>query len=223
VAKNQRGVEKRVRPRELLAAPARSSTEIVEPDVRFSGKIPASHAGVGDSSPVARAKNFNRLADGTLRVHAQCRRSSCDRMRDEPHKYHGIPCVTRYSRDWRVNRMDRSQALYDTGTDRCTAVYFMPQALSDRVVPVAGPCHGGPRVRAIHKRLVAAILAVCVGVAFVVPARAQGTTGASSGIPLWLPPAAYAPSQGPVQHRQRAHEHDRHRSHTIERYHKKYN
>ena len=86
MAENQRGVEKRVRPKELLAVPARSSTEIVEPDVPFSGKIPASHAGVGGWNPVARAKNFNRLADGTLRVHAQCRRSSCDGMRDELHK-----------------------------------------------------------------------------------------------------------------------------------------
>jgi hypothetical protein len=29
--------------------PARSSTKTVEPDVDFSGKIPANHAGVADS------------------------------------------------------------------------------------------------------------------------------------------------------------------------------
>jgi hypothetical protein len=55
-SKNDRG------PRELLAVPARSSTEIVEPDVGFSGKIPASHAGVVDSRPVAPAKIACRYA-----------------------------------------------------------------------------------------------------------------------------------------------------------------
>jgi hypothetical protein len=108
--------------------------------------------------------------------------------------------------------MDRSQPLYDAAADLNTAVNFMPQTLSDRVVPMADPCGGRPHVHAMHKRLVAAILAVCVGVTFVDPARAQGgTTGASSGIPLWLPPAAYAPPPGPVHHRQRAHGHGRHR------------
>jgi hypothetical protein len=118
--------------------------------------------------------------------------------------------------------MNRSQPLYDASTDQYTAVYFTPQTLSDRVVRTTGPCRVRPRVHATHKRLVAAILAVCVGVGLFGPARAQGTTGASSGIPLWLPPAAYAPPPGLVQHRQRAHGQGRHRNHTTERYQKKY-
>ena len=118
--------------------------------------------------------------------------------------------------------MNRSQRLYDASTDQYTAAYFTPQTLSDRVVQIPGPCRGRRRVHAVHKRLVAAILGVCVGLAFVGLARAQGTTGASSGIPLWMPPAAYAPPQGPVHHRQRTHGHGRYRNHSIERYQKKY-
>ena len=118
--------------------------------------------------------------------------------------------------------MNRSQPLYDASTDQCTAVCFKPQTLSDRRVRTAGPCRGRPRVHAMHQRLVAAIFGVCVGVAFVGPAHAQGTTGASSGIPLWLPPAAYAPPPGPVRHRQQAHGQGRHRNHTTERYQRKY-
>ena len=115
--------------------------------------------------------------------------------------------------------MSRSPPLYDASTDQYTAVYFTPQTLSDRTL---GPCRGRRRVHAMHERFVAALLAVCVGLAFVGLARAQGTTGANSGIPLWLPPAAYAPPQGPVHHRQRTHAHGRYRNHTIERHQKKY-
>jgi hypothetical protein len=117
--------------------------------------------------------------------------------------------------------MDRSQALYDPATDLYTAVYFMPKTLSDRIVQGAGPCRGRPRVHAMQKRVIAAILAVCVGVTFADTARAQGTTGANSGIPLWLPPAVYAPPPGPVHHRQRGHEHGRHRNDPSERHQKK--
>jgi hypothetical protein len=127
--------------------------------------------------------------------------------------------------------MYRSQALRnapsnaDAAADLNTAVYFMPQALSDRTVPVAGLCRGRSRVHLMHKRLAAAILAVCVGVAFAGLARAAGgTTGANSGFPLWLPRTAYAPPPGPVHHRQRGHGHGHgwHRNYTIERYRKKY-
>jgi hypothetical protein len=82
--------------------------------------------------------------------------------------------------------MDRSQALYDPATDLYTAVYFMPKTLSDRIVQGAGPCRGRPRVHAMQKRVIAAILAV------------------------W-----------PVHHRQRGHEHGRHRNDPSERHQKK--
>ena len=225
MAEDQRGLQRRVGLRELWGVPARSSTKTVKPDVRFSGKILAVHGGVADSSLVARAKNFKRLGDGTLRVHLSPRAAgdygatgwvmnSARTM--ELH-------VTRYSRDWRANRMDRSQPLCDAAADPYTAAYFVPQTLWDRVVSIAEPCGGRPHVHAVHKRLVAAILTVCVGVTFVGPARAQGgTTGASSGIPLWLPPTAYAPPPGPVHHRQPAHGHGRYRSYTTEQYHKKH-
>ena len=119
--------------------------------------------------------------------------------------------------------MDSSQALgkapsnADAATDLHTTVYFMPQAVPDCVVQVAGLCRWRPRVHAMLKRLATAILAVCVGVAFAGPARAEGgTTGANSGFPLWLPRAAYAPPPRPVRHRQRGHGHGRHRNYTIE-------
>ena len=125
--------------------------------------------------------------------------------------------------------MDKSQELgnassnADPATDLYTAVYLVPQAFAGRVLKVAGFWRVAPRVH--HKQLAAAILAVGIGVAFTGPALAQGgTTGASSGIPLWLPPAAYARPAAPVHHRRRGHGHIHgngygwHRDHTIERY-----
>jgi hypothetical protein len=127
--------------------------------------------------------------------------------------------------------MDRSQALggapsnADAARDLPTAVSCMLQALSNNVVQVAGVGRGRPRVHAMHKQLVAAMLAVCVAVASAGPALAQGgTTGASGGIPLWMPPAAYAPPPAPVHHRQRGrvyehrHGYGWHRNDTIERH-----
>jgi len=125
--------------------------------------------------------------------------------------------------------MNRSQALgnassnADSATGLYTAVYFVPQAFAGRVLKLAGLCRA--RRRGHHKQLAAAIVAVGIGVAFAGPALAQGgTTGANAGIPLWLPPAAYAPPAAPVHHRQRGHGHSHangygwHRDHTIERY-----
>jgi len=69
-------------PKELVAVSARSSTEIVESDVGFFGKIPARYAAIVDSSALGRAKIGRREASRSPL--AQCRGSG---MSDERRKY----------------------------------------------------------------------------------------------------------------------------------------
>ena len=52
------GVEKRMGSKELVAVSARSSTEIVESDVGFFGKIPARHAAIVDSKRRRACQNW---------------------------------------------------------------------------------------------------------------------------------------------------------------------